>query len=165
MNPLLLFGRRLVGIWGAFMTLLGLPFTLLALLELFGLIELYKVQGGPLFLILFFFGSILTTGIWLGRWGLNNPEPTQDLTTPTTTSESDQAIRQVLQLARQRRGQISLLEVAADTLLSLEQSQELLEELVVRQIAQARLREDGVIVYEFPEFQMGAGPLPPGSKP
>ncbi|MEZ0372445.1 MAG: hypothetical protein ACAI44_25365, partial [Candidatus Sericytochromatia bacterium] len=85
---------------------------------------------------------------WLAFWGLGKPKGSPDEPDPRSVQ-----IRQILSLAKNSAGELTLLQVAAETSLSIDQSRELLEELVTEGISQMSVDEDGVLLYAFPDFQ------------
>lgn len=59
----------------------------------------------------------------------------------------------ILRLARDRDGNLTVLEVATDLRLTVEKSEEILRELAARGHAEMRISESGMIVYSFPEIE------------
>lgn len=59
----------------------------------------------------------------------------------------------ILRLARDRDGNLTVLEVATDLRLTVEKSEEILRELAARGHAEMRISESGMIVYAFPEIE------------
>lgn len=143
--------RRALGALGVIVALFSSMFVIMAIGDILGGNN-YKASLGVVWALLVFFMGTLTSGGLLARWGFAQPRPEEPV-----LSENEQ-IRSVLQLAKQSQGTLTLLEVAAETQLSLPQSKVLLEDLVTQQIAQMVLRDDGVIVYAFPEFQPESHP-------
>ncbi len=66
--------------------------------------------------------------------------------------DRDQQVRMILNLAQQSDGDVTLLQVAAETGLSIEQSRILLEDLVTQGLSQMVVDEDGVMLYAFPDL-------------
>lgn len=90
----------------------------------------------------------------LARWGFAQP-----LDGPATPDARSAQLREILKLAQQHHGELSLMAAAAGTTLSLEACRTYLEELVTEGMAQMSVEDDGVILYRFPDF-MHALPEP-----
>ncbi len=71
------------------------------------------------------------------------PDPAEQKKTLETT---------ILKLARQHKGRLTPVELAVNSSLSLEESQEALEEIVRRGYAEIAVADTGSIIYEFPGF-------------
>ena len=78
---------------------------------------------------------------------------------PATPDARSAQLREILKLAQQHHGELSLMAAAAGTTLSLEACRTYLEELVTEGMAQMSVEDDGVILYRFPDF-MHALPEP-----
>lgn len=65
--------------------------------------------------------------------------------------------RKLLKLAKAKQGVLTPTQVAVDTDLTIEESEELLQKFVSRGYAAMEVGEDGRIRYEFPEFQPRLG--------
>jgi len=72
-------------------------------------------------------------------------------------SEAAERERRVLALAEREQGRVTVLEVAGRCDLTVDEAKALLDGLVLRQIAQLHVSEDGVLVYVFPRFLPGPG--------
>lgn len=59
----------------------------------------------------------------------------------------------ILRLARDRDGNLTVLEVATDLRLTVEKAEEILRELAARGHAEMRISDSGMIVYSFPEIE------------
>lgn len=156
MDILKIFLRKVLGVGGVLIALLSLMFVIMGIGDLMGG-NAYKTSPSILWGLIIFFLGTLVCGVWMAHWGLSVQQPSQ------LKLSREEQIKQILQLAQEQQGEISVLEVAAGTQLSLEQSSSLLEELVTLNLAQMRIREDGVLLYDFPEFRHSVSdPQPPG---
>ena len=75
---------------------------------------------------------------------------------PTALDANDRE-RLVLILAEREQGRLTVLEVAGRCALTVDEAKALLDGLVLRQIAQLHVSEEGVLVYVFPRFLPGPG--------
>lgn len=138
--------HRVIGVIGILLALVSAMFVVMAIGDLLGG-NAYQTSPSVLWGILVFFCGTLFSGIWMARWGFA-PLPAAHQRIPR-----DEQIKEILRLAQKHQGELSLLQIAAGTQLSLEQSKVLVEELITQNLAQMCIREDGVILYEFPEFR------------
>lgn len=105
-----------------------------------------QVEIGVLIgLLVFFAVSAFLSG--RGAWKNLVKTPQEHL-----QREEDREIQQILQLAAQADGCISLSEVAIACELSIERSQAHLTELVDKGIALMDVSENGALLYRFPDF-------------
>jgi len=148
--------RRLIGVMAIGLALLSLMFLVMAMGDLLGGTAMQSPDGPATDpsvlwgLLIFFLGLTLSTG-WLARWGFgstNTPEQPE--------LNQDQQLRRVLQAAQASQGSLTLLELAAVTPFSLAQCETLLETLITQRLAQMQIREDGVVLYVFPDFLPGS---------
>jgi hypothetical protein len=65
--------------------------------------------------------------------------------------------RLILSLAEKEQGRVTILEVAGRCDLTSDESKALLDDLVLRQVAQLHVSEEGVLVYVFPTLLPGTG--------
>jgi hypothetical protein len=65
--------------------------------------------------------------------------------------------RAVLALAEKAQGRLTVLEVAGRCDLTVDQAKALLDDLVLRKVAQMQVSQAGVLVYGFPRFLPGPG--------
>lgn len=137
----MLFMRRFIGFLGGALAL----FCLTCIIAVAGLHGAYTV-GAKIAACIFFLGMAAGFG-FLARWGFRKPGP--DQSQPEVHSAQ---IREILQLAKAAEGELTLMQVAADTTLSIEESRQFLEELVTEGMAQMIVDEAGVILYQFPDF-------------
>jgi hypothetical protein len=137
--------RKGLGVLGVVSSLFSLMFVVFAIADLIG----GNDKTGPDILIglLVFFAGTCIASAFLARWGFQASKP------PGLELGKDESIRQILRMAQHQQGELSLLEVAAETQLSIDQSKELLEDLVASRLAQMHIRQDGVMLYVFPEFR------------
>lgn len=138
--------RRLVGVLGVGVALISLMFVCMAIGDLCGFGD-GKTGKDVLFGLLIFFAGTCVSGGLLARWGFTAPP------VPGQPQDRDDRIRLILQLAQAQKGQLTLLQVAAETSLSIEESRELLEDLVSQGMAQMQIDEQGVIAYLFPDLR------------
>ncbi|MDR0388862.1 MAG: TM2 domain-containing protein [Spirochaetaceae bacterium] len=73
--------------------------------------------------------------------------------------ENDSIEKQLLRLAKENRGILSLSQAALETDSSIDQVRKELEALVSKGIAEIRVKSSGTIVYTFPEFMDEDAPL------
>lgn len=64
----------------------------------------------------------------------------------------EEKLRQIMQLAQQRGGELSALKTALDLDLEIEEGQQLLEYLVDKGVALMDVTEQGTMIYNFPDF-------------
>lgn len=133
--------RRLLGVAGA-----GLG--LFSIVCIFAGWENSHDTLGTKIAVSIFFLSFAIGCAFLARWGFGKPGP--DSKQPAVHSAQ---IREILKVAQASGGEVSLMEVAAETTLSIEESRVFLEELVTEGLAQMDVDEEGVILYRFPDFQ------------
>lgn len=146
-NPSKQFLRKGLGVIGGGSALFSLMFVAMAIANLLGL-DAYNSKGpGVDFALLILFSGTALASVLMARWGFQKPLP------PGQLLHKDEQIRLILSLAKRQKGELSLLEVAAETQLSLDQSKLLLEDLVTSQLAQMDIRPDGGMLYVFPEFR------------
>lgn len=138
--------RKGLGLIGGGSALFSLMFVAMAIANLLGMQAYDSKSAGVDFALLILFSGTSLASVFLARWGFARP------TAPGLQLHKDEQIRLILNLAKRHAGELSLLEVAAETQLSLDQSKVLLEELVTSQLAQMDIRSDGVMLYVFPEF-------------
>ena len=146
-NPSTSILRKGLGLIGGGSALFSLMFVAMAIANLLGLQAYESKSAGVDFALLILFSGTTLASFFLARWGFAKTAP------PGQQLHKDEQIRLILNLAQRHQGELSLLEVAAETQLSLEQSKTLLEELVTSQLAQMDIRQDGVMLYVFPEFR------------
>ena len=65
--------------------------------------------------------------------------------------------RRVLGVAEREQGRVTVLEVASRCDLTAGEAKALLDDLVLRKVAQLHVSEEGVLVYIFPSFLSGTG--------
>lgn len=110
-----------------------------------------------------FFGGMLTVGAFLawrmfsqksaaaaargaGRPGTGVP------TSPPPPQTDEERERRVLRFAERERGRVTIPEVATNCDLSLADSKQALERLVLAEVAEIQVTQSGVLVYVFPGF-------------
>ena len=72
---------------------------------------------------------------------------------PASPEDPEKALeRTILKLARKFRGQLTPLELAADSDLSLDDANNALEDIVRKGYANMKVTDEGNIIYEFPGF-------------
>lgn len=71
--------------------------------------------------------------------------------------------REILKLAQNRGGEVTIPEIVLHTSLSLEEAEETMKVFVSKEYALMRLSDAGAICYEFPGIR--AAPTPPKTKP
>lgn len=139
--------RKGLGLMGGGSALISLMFVVMAIANLLGMHAYESKSAGVDMALLVMFSGTTVASVFLARWGFAKP------LSPSQSLDKDSQIRQILSLAQRHQGELSLLEVAAETQLSLDQSKVLLEDLVTSQLAQMDIRQDGVLLYIFPEFR------------
>lgn len=75
----------------------------------------------------------------------------------TTKSHMDAMERTVLQLARAAGGELTAATVATSSTLSLEEAQQILQQLNLKGVNSMDVSDAGILVYRFPEFLRDAG--------
>lgn len=122
------------------------------------LLGLSPSEDGPVVnvMLTLFFGGVAGACFKMAHWGFKNPKPQ----TLVDDQDVNKQIRLILNLAQTSQGNVTLLEVAAETGLTIEQSRKQLEELVTQGIAQMTLDDEGVILYSFPDLRQAASEKP-----
>lgn len=143
--------RRLLGVAGAFTALGSLLFAVMAASELMGFGD-GKTESPVLLALLIFFAATCFCGVWLVRWGFQR-QPVEG----AAPEDPHQQVRLVLNLAQAHNGELTLLQVASETGLNIEQSRKILEDLVAEGLAQMHVDEEGVMRYRFPDLRRRGG--------
>lgn len=135
--------RVIAGVLSVGMLLTSLPCVAGALYEMatIGL----SADGGML-MVAIFFGGISMVGLMLGLWAVR-ARPAVDAPTLDASSE-----HMVLSLAKSNHGKLTVPELSLQARVSLEQSEQLLENMTRRNVAEVDINSDGSIVYVFPAF-------------
>lgn len=107
----------------------------------------------------------LVIGSSVGLLGLVFP---RNLTSPVTANRSDYAgppapeapseerttqEREILQLARQHEGELTVGDVAINTSLSLDEARQVLDQLAFRSFCSKQVIPNGAVLYHFPDFR------------
>jgi hypothetical protein len=71
--------------------------------------------------------------------------------------EAAEREKRVLHLAEKEQGRVTALEVAGRCDLTVDEAKALLNELVLRQVAELHVSDEGVLVYVFPHLMPGPG--------
>lgn len=97
--------------------------------------------------LLIFFSGITAGSAYVAYWAFGKKSLPKGV-----PADRDQQVRLILNLARQSDGDVTLLQVAAETGLSIDQSRILLEDLVTQGLSQMVVDDDGVMLYAFPDL-------------
>ncbi|PKL76981.1 MAG: hypothetical protein CVV27_07530 [Candidatus Melainabacteria bacterium HGW-Melainabacteria-1] len=141
--------RVLTGALGVGVLLISLMFMAMAMGDLLGYGKGETETPVLIGLVLFFAGTGVC-GAWMTRMGFTTPPSPDDAPT-----DRGAQIRIILNLAKASQGDVTLLQVATETALSIDQSRVLLEDLVSQGLAQMHIDEQGVVLYDFPDLRSG----------
>lgn len=136
--------RIIAGLFGASMILFSLPCVATGLYEM----AAGSADAGTLGAVVLF-GGFSLIGMILGIWAVRK----RSLPPATLDASSE---HMVLSLAKSNRGVLTVPELSLQAHLSLEQSEQLLEDMTKRNVAEVDIAADGNIVYIFPAFARGA---------
>lgn len=139
--------RRLLGVTGGMVALGSLLFVVMAASELLGYGD-GKTETPVLMSLLVFFIGTCFCGGWLARWGFQDERPAD-----APPDDRNAQVRLILNLAKVSGGEVTLLQVASETGLNIDQSRKLLEDLVTEGLAQMQIDEEGVMRYVFPDLR------------
>lgn len=143
--------RRTLGVAGVGAGLFSVACMIAVLGFLTGASPSDNAPAANLAALVFFLGTTVGS-VFLARWGFSNPGPA-----PGEPDAHSTQVRQVLKVAQAAGGELTLMQVVAETTLSIEQCRGLLESMVSEGLAQMRVDDEGVILYSFPDFQYAPG--------
>ena len=138
--------KPILGVLGIGSALFCLVVLALGLQQTLGLAPTVNSLATNIALLVFFSGITAGSG-YLGYWAFGKKSLPEGV-----PADRDQQVRLILNLAQQSQGDVTLLQVAAETGLSIEQSRILLEDLVTQGLSQMLIDEDGVMLYAFPDL-------------
>lgn len=141
--------KTILGIGSGLGVLFSLAMVLMYCAELLGFHVLNTTQSPVIvFICLILFLVIGAGSAWLTRWAFKPERPAG-----APPEDSTSQVRLVLNLAQRSGGDLTVLQVASETGLSIEQSRKVLEDLVTEGAAQMNVDDQGVILYDFPELR------------
>ncbi len=141
--------KTILGIGSGIVFLFSLLMVCMFGAELFGFHALNGEHStSVVFACLVFFLATGAGSAWLTRWSF---KPERPLDAPPADSHSQ--VRMVLNLVQRSGGDVTVLQVASETGLSIDQSRKVLEDLVTEGVAQMNVDDEGVILYDFPELR------------
>lgn len=160
--------NSLMGILGGGIFLFSLLMSVMFGAQLLGFNALTGEHSpGVVFACLVFFLAAGAAGAWLTRWAFKAP-PNPD----APPEDRNGQVRLILNLAKSSTQDLTVLQVASETGLSIDQSRKILEDLVTEGLAQMIIDDEGVILFAFPELrslrprpQAQAEYLPPREQP
>lgn len=141
--------KSVFGIVGGLTFLFSLLMVCLFGAEVLGFDTVQSEQGPALmFVCMVLFIATGAAGAWLTRWGFKAPP------NPNAPPEDRNAqVRLILNLAKTSSQDLTVLQVASETGLSIDQSRQILEDLVTEGLAQMIVDDEGVILFSFPELR------------